>query len=342
MDIFLATGPITQESLFLNGLHQNSLTLYTLFERLGYRCHCLTDVSEAFLEGYRSLEPETYLQNPEPYRLALYIEIGHAFDAAWRSLLQRRGVRVIKLLLGNVRNIDLEMTHHMNVSFYHHVIGNYDEIWTSPHYRRNCAYAAALYSTPCRTVPYVWSPAWIQRLHRYVRRPWTVTDLVVAEPNISFQKHCLYPLLLVEAFASRVPEWTGRLILQNTERFQVNGLLQQRVAASPLKDRIVLRNRQPLAEILRDNPSAAFVCHQVTNEYNYMTLELLYLGYPVLHNSKPWATHGYAWDEEDWSASLRTLQQMLVEGPRVADLSAFYPDKNREAWSDVLSIRGRP
>ena len=35
MDIFLATGPITQESLFLNGLHQNSLTLYTLIERLG-------------------------------------------------------------------------------------------------------------------------------------------------------------------------------------------------------------------------------------------------------------------------------------------------------------------
>lgn len=340
MDIFLATGPITQESLFLNGLHQNSLTLYTLFERLGYRCHCLTDTSEAFLDGYRSLEPETYLQNPEPYRLALYIEIGHAFDAAWRSLLQRKGVRTIKLLLGNIRNIDLEMTHHMNVNFHHHVIGNYDEIWTSPHYRRNCAYAAALYSTPCRTVPYVWSPAWIQGLHRYVRRPWITTDLVVAEPNISFQKHCLYPLLLVEAFASRVPEWTGRLILQNTERFQVNVPMQLRLAASPLKDRIVLRNRQPLAEILRDNPSAAFVSHQVTNEYNYMTLELLYLGYPVLHNSKPWAALGHVWDEEDWSTSLRTLRQMLVEGPRSVDLSAFYPDKNREAWDST--VRGRP
>lgn len=339
MDIFLATGAITQESLFLNGLHQNSLTLYTLGERLGYRCYCLTDTSEAFLEGYRSLEPETYLQNPEFYRLAWYIEIGHAFDAAWRSLLQRKGVRIIKLLLGNVRNIDLEMTHHMNVSFHHHVIGNYDEIWTSPHYQRNCSWIAALYNTPCRTVPYVWSPAWIQGLNRYKPRPWTTTDLVVAEPNISFQKHCLYPLLLVEAFALIVPEWTGRLILQNTERFQVNVLMQQRVIASPLNDRIVLRSRQPLAEILRDNPSAAFISHQVTNEYNYMTLELLYLGYPVLHNSKPWASLGHVWDEEDWATSLRTLRQMLMEGPRPADLSTFYPDKNREAWSAVLAQR---
>jgi hypothetical protein len=95
-----------------------------------------------------------------------------------------------------------------------------------------------------------------------------------------------------------------------------------------------------LAEILRDNPSAAFVSHQVTNEYNYMTLELLYLGYPVLHNSKPWAALGHVWDEEDWSTSLQTLRQMLVEGPRSVDLSAFYPDKNREAWDSTIG--GRP
>jgi len=339
MDIFLATGQITQESLFCNGLYQNSLTLYTLFESLGYRCHCLTDTSGAFLEGYRSLEPETYLQNPTAYRLSHYIEIGTAFDAAWRSLLQRKGVRVIKFHLGNIRNIDVEMIHHMKaISFHHHVIGNYDEIWTSPHYRRNCAYASALYRAPCRTVPYVWSPTWISQMSRYTPRPWTETDIVVAEPNISFQKHCLYPFLLVEAFAAKTPEWTGRLILQNTERFEINVPMQQRLSQSQLKERIELRERQTLADLLQDNPSAAFVCHQVTNEYNYMTLELLYLGYPVLHNSKPWSALGYFWDEEGWSASLQQLARMLQEGPRRADLSAFYPDKNKEAWSSVLHL----
>lgn len=336
MDIFLATGD-PPASLFLNGLFQNSLTLYSLFESIGYRCHCLTDTSNAFLEGYRCLNPETYVQNPEAYRLAWYIEIGHAFDAEWRAFLRRKGVRIVKLHLGNIRHIDVEMTCHMpEVPFYQHVIGNYDEIWTSPHYLANCAYASALYRTPCRTVPYVWSSQWLKEAPPYTPCPWSTTDIVVAEPNISFQKHCLYPLLLVEAFAAIYPDWKGNLILQNTERFQINGYMRSRLAQSPLKDRLVLRGREPLITILTTNPSAAFVSHQVNNEYNYMTLELVHLGYPVLHNSKAWRPFGFFWDEERWAEALVTLRSMLGSPRKKYDLSAFSVEANRSAWRTIL------
>jgi hypothetical protein len=340
MDIFLATGQITKDTLFLNGLHQNSLTLYSLFESFGYRCHCLTDQSGAFLDGYRSLEPETYVQNQLAYTPCLYIEIGTAFDAEWRGFLRRKGVRVVKLLLGNVLHIDLESTHLVpGTFFYHHVIGNYDEIWTSPHYTRNKGYIANLYRTPCRIVPYVWAPTWIEGLPRFQRKPWTQTDIVVAEPNISFQKHCLYPFLLVEAFAERYPEWKGRLILQNTERFQINGLMQ-RLGRSSLKDRIVGRGRQPLATILDANPSAAFISHQVHNEYNYMTLELLYLGYPVLHNSEPWKHLGVWWDEQDWFMSLDRLRQMLDSPVQNKGVQEWYPATKHREWLAVLNNTG--
>ena len=337
MDIFLATGQITKDTLFLNGLYQNSLTLYSLFESLGHRCHCLVDCSGSFLDGYRSLEPEAYVQNPTAYTLGLYIEIGAAFDAEWRSFLRRKGVRVVKLLLGNCLTIDVEsMSMVPGTFFYHHVFGSYDEIWTSPHYARNMAYLSSLYRTPCRTVPYVWSPTWIEKLPRFRSVPWTQTDIVVAEPNISIQKHCLYPFLLIEAFAERYPDWKGRLILQNTERFQINVFMQRRLQQSPLKDRIVLRQRQPLAAILQANPSAAFVCHQIHNEYNYMTLELLYLGYPVLHNSEPWKHIGVFWDEQDWFSSLDRLRFMLESAVQNKGISDWYPAANRRKWLAVL------
>jgi len=339
MDIFLATGQITKDTLFLNGLHQNCLTLYSLFESLGYRPHCLTDCSGSFLDGYRSLEPETYVQNPSAYRLCLYIEIATTFDSAWRAFLRRKGVRTSKLHLGNSLLIDVEMTHVLHQSFQHHAIGSYDEIWTSPHYARNCAYLSALYRTPCRTVPYVWSSQWIEGAQRYVKpASWTTADLVVAEPNISVQKHCLYPLLLAEAFAQRTPEWQGRLILQNTERFQVNVPMQQRLAASPLKDRIVLKERMPLASILAANPSATFLSYQRFNEYNYMTLELLFLGYPLLHNSEPWSSFGAFWDEEEWDKSLDSLRQVIGSERRTWDLSMFSIEQNKEAWREVICI----
>ena len=336
MDIFLATGLITQNDLFTNGLHQNSLTLYSLFESLGYRCYCIADKTGDFIGGYRYLEPETYVQNPGTYQVGLYVEIGLTLDKEWRAFLRRRGVHVVKLHLGNILNIDVEMTCKMaNIMFRHHVLGEYDEVWTSPHYAGHVGYAAALYRTPCRTVPYVWDSGWIKGYPRRIPTPWQTVDIVVAEPNISFQKHCLYPFLLVEAFASAYPDWKGNLVLQNTERFQVNRQMQRRLAASPMKDRIQLRPRMPLKTILEQNPSAVFISHQLRNEFNYLTLELLHLGYPVLHNAKAWKDFGFFWDEEDWPRSIGTLRGML-EGSATG-VDEFRPENQLAAWNKILS-----
>jgi len=332
-DIFLATGLIEPEALFRNGLHQNSLTLYNLFEILGYTCYCIVEKAGNFVPGYRFLEPEDYVRSPASYRPVVYVEIGLSLDKAWREFLQQRGCKTAKLYLGNILNIDTETVCWLGgMNFHHHNAGGLDEIWTSPHYDMNLPYALALNRLDKgHLVPYVWDPTWVKGLRHWTPiESWSTKDIIIMEPNISFQKCSLYPILLVKAFAKTYPEWTGRLIVQNSDRLFMSSWFRERLVPQLSGMKVVWKGRQTLGEILADHPSAAFISHQLTNDYNYLILELMHLDYPVLHNSERWSAFGYNWSVDRWSDALRTLRGMFVG--HSASLGAYRVHANQLAW----------
>ena len=341
--IFFASGGITNEQMFHNGLHQNTLILYDMFESMGYVCYLLMDkqpVKGTLPKGYKFILPEQYIKS-EQGRVHAYIEIGMSLDATWRTLLQGWGATVIKLYLGNILNIDVETTTRVrDVFFPHHVsCGHVDRIGTSPHYAMNLSYAATINGLPsdrASVVPYVWDAYFIDSMIPWTPEPrsWIHTDLVIAEPNISFQKCFLYPLLLADQFAKRCPAWKGRVIVQNTERIVKHNAYFQKTLRPSLhleaQGRLILKERQTVLEMTAENPHAAFVCHQYNNDYNYMTLELMYRGYPVLHNGQAWAEYGYAWTVDRWEEALQTLLDML-QGH--AGRSSAYKAQSRQlAW----------
>jgi hypothetical protein len=315
-DIFLATGVITEATLFQNGLHQNSLLLYDLFERLGYHCHCLVDVSCEFIQSYRYLQPEDYLRQEDAYRVVFYIEIGLSLDSAWRAYLQKKGCKTAKLYLGNVLNIDTEtvcMT--PGLFFHHHNTGHFDYIWTSPHYKANCAWLTALHDVPCSVVPYIWSPKFLTSLSPQGTSFKPSGDIIIAEPNISFQKTALVPLLLAEAYYRVHPGWKGHIYIQNSERLLVTPFWNRIVESLSLylDGRIVFSGRKSILELIQEHEGAVFICHQLTNEYNYMILELLYLGIPVLHTSECWSNSGHYYSVDHWTDAVQTLEE-IIEG----------------------------
>jgi hypothetical protein len=156
--------------------------------------------------------------------------------------------------------------------------------------------------------------------------------------------------LLCNEFARRCPAWTGRVILQNTERLKENTYFMKTLLPSLFvytEGRLVLKERQTIRAILKENPGAAFVCHQVNNDYNYMFLELMSLDVPVLHNSQGWASFGYHWTETKWEEALGTLYEMLVghkdrlpayrvQAAQVAWKHSIANPIVREEWARVL------
>lgn len=315
-NILIATQTITDNILFNNGLFQNILFFYDLFDIMGYKPYLVFNTPKentAILNGYRIILPEDIIKKPMPVHL--YIEVGMSIDKIFCAYLKEIGSKTVRLYLGHILNIDTETcikTPQLN--FPHHTQSHFDEVWVSPHYSGHLQYACAINKVGLgkgRIAPYVWMPKFITVKNRL----WNSSaphDIIISEPNISFQKCGLLPLILAEAYANAHPEWTGRVKLMNSERLRANCHFQINILGkSAIRERIDLLGRQTIHELMTNNPGGVFIGHHWNNEYNYMTMELVCAGWPVLHNSHIWKEFGYYWTHTDINTAIETLYMIM-------------------------------
>ena len=141
--VIFATNDVNHHTLFQNGLTQNIVILYDLFECLGYQSYLLQASSPEkndIIQQYRTILLQDMIKQAMP--IALFIEIGMSLDTLTRQYLRSIGAKMVKLYLGNILNIDIETIQNFNgaIFFHHHMVGEIDEIWTSPHYLQHVQY----------------------------------------------------------------------------------------------------------------------------------------------------------------------------------------------------------
>ena len=356
--IVLATNDVNDTSLFLNGLTQNIIVLYDLFETLGYKSYLLqytrnNSERKEFINRYSTITPDELIKNPIP--IHTFIEVGMSLNAITRAHLRSIGAKIVKLYLGNILNIDIETVQNFkSIFFYHHNVGEFDEIWTSPHYKQHID-AALLNRTEIshgRVVPYVWDSCFITQYGNKENIEWIPSncmDIVIMDPNISFQKCYLYSLLLVEAYHKKYPEWKGNVHIINGDKIAINPHAKNFILPSlTLQNRIVLHERKNIHTILTENRSACFITHQWNNDFNYMTLELMYCNYPILHNSEGWNHYGYYYDINKWNDAIDTLHNALTTHNRTLNIykhhaanliwkHSIHNPEIRTEWDAILS-----
>jgi hypothetical protein len=323
--VIFATNDVNHHTLFQNGLTQNIVILYDLFECLGYQSYLLQASSPEkndIIQQYRTILLQDMIKQSMP--ISLFIEIGMSLDTLTRQYLRSVGAKMVKLYLGNILNIDIETIQNFNgaIFFHHHMVGEIDEIWTSPHYLQHVQYAAILNRTPIeksRVVPYVWDPCFLTHYGKesmnWILSDWMTQDIVITDPSISFQKCSFYSLLLAEAFSKKFPEWKGKVHVINGDRLTLSSHASQNVlpALSLYQNkRIILHPRKKIHDIIKEHRSACFITHQWNNAYNYMTLELMYCNFPILHNSDGWEPYGYHYSLEKWEEAIQTLHMALT------------------------------
>jgi hypothetical protein len=309
--ILLATATIHNDSLFVNGLFQNVFILYKLFDAMGYAPILVVNDKPkeiervpTILRHVRMITVEEILKSPIP--IHLYLEIGMSVDPSLRRLFRTAGAKVAKLYLGNILNIDTETPmFYPGMHFAHHVVGEIDEIWVSPHYKQHEEYAAVLNHVEpvpksMKIAPYVWDPCILtldgtRNLRWRPRLPTETETLVILEPNISFQKSALIPIMIAER-NYRMNKRPIEVIVGNGDRLMKNPFFLETIFNNLelVKDnKITFSGRHDIPSIMRDYPHAIGICHQWNNQYNYMTLEYLIAGFPVIHNAPDWSDVGY-------------------------------------------------
>jgi hypothetical protein len=326
--ILLATATITVDNIFSNGLFQNVYVIYKMFDAMGYAPMLLINEKPKNMESIpkmlqhcRMMVTEDILKQPLPV-IAL-IELGMSIDPLVREFVKMLGGKLAKLYLGNILNIDIETPiFYPGMYFAHHVIDKVDRIWVSPHYGQHAEYASYLnHVLPPSDLnnmiaPYIWDPTFITRGGE-LKLEWAPRSkpeddvIVIMEPNISFQKTSFIPLLAVENWYRKKGQWKGKIIVINGNRIEETPHFVANIKPNLriIQDGLVeFTERKDIVTAMTTWPSAMYIGHQINNEYNYMTLEHFWCGFPVIHNSAAWKDFGYYYNGNNVNAAAEQIE----------------------------------
>jgi hypothetical protein len=348
--IVLATATITDENIFSNGLFQNIYFFYKMFDAMGWIPILLVNTKPKQLEGIpevlrccRVLSVEDLVKQPIPVKV--YMEIGMSIDPSLRKFLKMIGARICKLYLGNILNIDTETpVFYPGMNFSHHVIGEMDDIWVSPHYGQHDEYASALNHVDIRTsrkkvAPYIWDSTILtddgrRRIQWSPRAADESEKIIIMEPNISFQKTSIVPIMAMERWFRKHPDWKGEVCVYNGERLMSTPFFKESLAPTLelyKQGKLKFFGRKDIITILKEYPSATFILHQWNNEYNYMLFELFWAGFPVIHNaSSTWGSFGYCYEGSDLE-SVGSLYDRVQKNHKDT-LEAYKAHARQMAW----------
>ncbi len=357
--IFITCQSLTPQLIFNNGLNQNIIILYRLFALIGYKPYLLVNgpmdcmkLPGAF-HDLRWITIDKYIQ--APFNVKVLLEIGMNMGKKVRALFHMMGARVIKLYLGNSLNIDTEMSLFSDkTDIVIHSKDDIDLVLTSPHYASQLDYLRVINGVSEKAAaiaPYVWDPMIINSYEEVSHLDRKVKDILIIEPNISFQKSCVIPLLICEKYYLENPGFAGKVYVFNTDKYEESGNFFKNILnnLNLWRDgRIELHGRFAITDILRKYPSSLLLCHQTNNEYNYMYLEALYKKIPLVHNSECWKEAGCYYEGNSLEGGVAALRDGLEgsfgcsralredQGRKIMWYHSIYNPAVQQAWSRLL------
>ena len=309
--LFLREGA---QSIWENGIFQNSFFLINLLQKS-------PAVGETFLVNGGVGKPEEagdfLALAPAPVidmtraaqNLDVIIELSAQLDPAWGRAFRERGGRIVGMRVANDYVIDIER---MMFDLPHGLLVSgtpYDVIWTLPAFEKTCLqYYRTAMRAPVVAMQHLWSPALLERAASpgqrfgYVpgRHRWRMASL---EPNICMVKTVHIPMLAADAAHRRDPHALEFVRLFNTMALKERPDFVALARSLDLvkQGRASFEGRYPIAEVMT-NWADAVISHTWENEQNYLYYELLWGGYPLIHNSGYIGGCGYRYrtfDPED-------------------------------------------
>jgi hypothetical protein len=162
---------------------------------------------------------------------------------------------------------------------------------------------------PILEVPQVWSPLFMEKAQAipfYTKRDSPHVDIIILEPNMSYCKSGWIPLIIAEKFYLEHPTKVNKVYFFNTPESNPTAMGMIKSLKLAEDNKIKYMARMPINEILaffsdrtKTNNHVVFISNQINVPYNYAYYEILYAGFPLIHNSQPLkdANLGYFYTE---------------------------------------------
>jgi len=307
-------------SLFSNGIIQNAYFLHQCLESAGYTCQLLCPEDNPSPFEHRGLSVKQITLDPLVFTPSDYhtiITVTRRISSELYELLKRTKVGVVALVCGNNYVYDQEeflkgmkdgTTTYMGQS------RNIDEQWLIPSYHHALEYVEMIRKKPAFLVPHLWSPEIIRHyspvaikqpesslFYDIAKRKTKKINVIILEPNANMFKTAWMPIVASEKVYMDFPDLLEFVYVFN---FPSHDHAYRMTDSFSLGPKLRKFQRKSVAEIMyffnnQSDCTPVFVSHQYLNSLNYLYYELLYYGFPLVHNSPDLDGCGYFFPEND-------------------------------------------
>ena len=309
--------------LFTNGAIQQTYFTYKVIKNAGYDVVLMSNSKKRYFE----------IENiPVRYINAITEEtVGdiHTILFTSSSLVQldvlsqikERNIKIISQVCGNYYIINQEdWIHGCHKRYFYENKDFIDEYWVLPMYTHMVPYLKAITKKNVIIAPYVWDGTIIDHFAKvenldthYKNLSLEKPNFIIAEPNLSVHKTSLIPLLITEQYFTK--HYIDNVICLCCDR---NDEWKDKfIKLLKISDRINCEKRIFLLNVLHNvnvqKKPLTFVSHHIYNDLNFLHLELLYLGYPLIHNSKRLQEVGYYYPEHNIEKGAEQLRKCVLE-----------------------------
>jgi hypothetical protein len=309
-------------SLFENGLRQNVLFLYRLFAASP---HCESVVLLNHGDGELTEDPSRYgipasavmRSAAQKTPLDYLIVTGAAVDAGTIAAMKAQGTKIISYKGGNGGVISMEAMaarppradaeRYFDRDYY-------DAVWLTPqHWRTYRGWCQTIYRCPVRQIQQVWEPLVIQALLKETPFPFGYEPgkpqwrIGIMDPNITVMKTSHFPMMVCEQAYRRRPDIFKAIYVTNGLPHAENAhFVSFTSAMTAYKAGIMTLEPRFVGAMFMGQHADAIVTHHWENGLNYLYYEVLYGGYPLIHNAhiRP---AGYAYEDFDVEDGARAL-----------------------------------
>ena len=192
-----------------------------------------------------------------------------------------------------------EIMHHISQSFIH-------KTWLMEMYDYSKDFIRIASRTPTDTSSYVWDVDFIQEyiklndiLKTTIPANNSMVNLLIFEPNMSVHKNALVPLLICEDYYRKYPHRVNKIyIFCANESPNIHKYIQN----LDCKARIEIQGRIIMPHVIdiikKNNPYLNIVIsYTLLNKLNFIHLELMYIGVPIIHNCEPFKANGLYYND---------------------------------------------
>jgi hypothetical protein len=317
------TDKINTSHLYSNGISQNIVLLYELFERLGHNVFLVIitprEAQTITLNDNQQLNALTLEELQKKQSLDLFFEAGSILSKAERDAVKKLGATFVSVHYGNSLIMDMEkilFQDEKNPGF-QHIADGVDHIWISPHHAYHQSYLEILYNAKADVAPFIWDSRFLKRKNFKKEDVRTPANVYVMEPNISVVKNALIPMTIIEALYRKSPDSFNQAYFVNgacikDKPYLLNNIVtnMSSLNASVVKDKVFFSERCQFDDVFT-HPDV-LLSHHWNNGLNYLSLEALYHNIPLVHNSEFFEEVGYFYPNFDVHKGAEALEDALV------------------------------